>query len=200
MQAGVGALAAAVIGYYHALFPGDAPRCVVVEPEAADCLFRSIEAGDEKPRTIDGKLDTIMAGLACGEPSPVAWEILRQAACCFVTCPDYVAAKGMRIYATPLAGDPFIVSGESGPVTLGALDSILRENCVGELRDFSKLITTRRSSSSIPRATPTRFISGRLSGKGRTGAARILDRLCSLIRPAARRGRALAASWPFQLF
>jgi len=77
-----------------------------------------------------------MAGLACGEPSPVAWQILKEAACCFVTCPDYVAAKGMRIYGTPLAGDPFIVSGESGAVTLGALVSILRENCVSELRDY----------------------------------------------------------------
>ncbi len=139
VQAGVGALAAAVIGYYHALFGSEAPKCIVVEPENADCLYKSVLANDGNPHAIKGDLDTIMAGLACGEPSPVAWKILRETACCFVTCPDYVAAKGMRIYATPLQGDPFIVSGESGAVTLGALVSILRENGLGELRDFLKI-------------------------------------------------------------
>jgi len=139
VQAGVGALAAAVIGYYHALFGSEAPKCIVVEPENADCLYKSVLANDGNPHAIKGDLDTIMAGLACGEPSPVAWKILRETACCFVTCPDYVAAKGMRIYATPLQGDPFIVSGESGAVTLGALVSILRENGLSELRDFLKI-------------------------------------------------------------
>ncbi len=62
-----------------------------------------------------------MAGLACGEPSPIAWKVLRDCADAFVAAPDYVAAKGMRVYAVPLDGDPFIVSGESGAVTLGAL-------------------------------------------------------------------------------
>ena len=66
-----------------------------------------------------------MAGLACGEPSPIAWKILWDCADAFVACPDYVAAKGMRVYAVPLKGDPFVVSGESGAVTLGALMFIM---------------------------------------------------------------------------
>ncbi len=45
----------------------------------------------------------------------------------------------MRIYATPLKDDPFIVSGESGAVTLGALVSILKEEGAQELRDFLKI-------------------------------------------------------------
>jgi diaminopropionate ammonia-lyase len=139
VQAGVGALAASVIGYYHALFPDNPPRCIVVEPAAAACLYRSMLIDDGRPHRLESGLDTIMAGLACGEPSPVAWQILRRTADCFVTCPDYVAAKGMRIYATPLAGDPFVVSGESGAVTLGAFVSILRENGVGELRDYLQI-------------------------------------------------------------
>ncbi|NLV93500.1 MAG: diaminopropionate ammonia-lyase [Candidatus Riflebacteria bacterium] len=139
VQAGVGALAASVIGFYHALFRENAPKCVVVEPENAACLYESILEANKNPVKISGKLDTIMAGLACGEPSPLAWKTLKNNACCFLTCPDYVAAKGMRIYATPLQGDPFIVSGESGAVTLGAMVSILRENGVEELRDFLKI-------------------------------------------------------------
>lgn len=139
VQAGVGALAAAVVGFYHALFPDDPPFCVIVEPEAADCLYQSALAEDGMPKTVPGGLDTIMAGLACGEPSPIAWEVLKNSARCFVACPDYLSAKGMRIYATPLEGDPFIVSGESGAVTLGALVAILRENGLEELRNNLRL-------------------------------------------------------------
>jgi diaminopropionate ammonia-lyase len=136
VQAGVGALAAAVIGYYHSLFGQDAPKCIVVEPENAACLFRTAEMDDGKVHSVGGNLDTIMAGLACGEPSPIAWDILKDIVDAYVVVPDYIAAKGMRIYATPLAGDPFVISGESGAVTLGALVAILKENGVDELRDF----------------------------------------------------------------
>jgi diaminopropionate ammonia-lyase len=139
VQAGVGALAASVIGFYHALFGDRAPRCIVVEPDNADCLYKSILAGDGKPHGLNGNLDTIMAGLACGEPSPIAWEILKDTAYAFISCPDFIAAKGMRIYATPLRGDPFILSGESGGVTLGALATIMRDQSMSELREFLQI-------------------------------------------------------------
>ncbi len=139
VQAGVGALAASVIGFYHSLFGDKAPTCIVVEPENAACLFKSIQEKDGKPHTVTGSLNTIMAGLACGEPSPLAWNILKETADAFISCPDYVAAKGMRIYATPLKGDPFIVSGESGAVTLGALIGILTEEGLKDLKEMLKL-------------------------------------------------------------
>jgi diaminopropionate ammonia-lyase len=134
VQAGVGALAASVVGFYHALFGQEAPKCIIVEPDKAPCLFESAKANDGKPHTVTGALDTIMAGLACGDPSPMAWDILKEDADAFVTVPDYIAAKGMRMYATPLKGDPFIVSGESGAVTLGAFASIMQEDQLSELR------------------------------------------------------------------
>jgi diaminopropionate ammonia-lyase len=134
VQAGVGALAASVVGFYHALFGQEAPKCIVVEPDKAPCLFESAKANDGKPHTVTGALDTIMAGLACGDPSPMAWDILKEDADAFVTVPDYIAAKGMRMYATPLKGDPFIVSGESGAVTLGAFASIMQEDQLSDLR------------------------------------------------------------------
>ncbi len=139
VQAGVGALAAAVIGYYHSLFGNDAPKCIVVEPEDAACIYESARHKDGKIHNVEGDLNTIMAGLACGEPSPIAWDILKETADAFVSVPDYVAAKGMRIYATPLKDDPFIISGESGAVTLGALVAILKERGVEELRDCLKI-------------------------------------------------------------
>ena len=139
VQAGVGALACAVIGFYNSLFPDDPPISVVVEPDNAACLFHSAKVGDGLPHTVDGSLSTIMAGLACGEPSPIAWKVLKDHVDRFLSCPDYIAAKGMRIYATPLKGDPFIVSGESGAVTLGALITILKEKYFVKLKSELKL-------------------------------------------------------------
>jgi diaminopropionate ammonia-lyase len=117
----VGALAAATTGFYSSRFGADRPTTVVVEPAEANCLLHSAQIGDGKPHDVGGELQTIMAGLACGEPSPIAWDVLWDTVDVFVACPDYVAAKGMRVYGVPLSGDPFIVSGESGAVTLGAL-------------------------------------------------------------------------------
>lgn len=126
IQAGVGSLAAASIGYYRMLFGTDAPISVVVEPASAACIFASAQADNGGPHSFPGNLNTIMAGLSCGEPNPIAWDILRDCTEYFVISPDYVAAKGMRVYATPLRDDPFILSGESGAVTLGALMFIMQ--------------------------------------------------------------------------
>lgn len=139
VQAGVGSLAAATIGFYHNLFGAHRPRSVVVEPTKAACLYESARRGNGKPVSVSGKLDTIMAGLACGDPNPIAWEILRRSADFFTACPDYVAAKGMRVYGVPLKGDPFIVSGESGAVTLGALMYIMEYDGARELRQELRL-------------------------------------------------------------
>ncbi|MCC6147788.1 MAG: diaminopropionate ammonia-lyase [Anaerolineaceae bacterium] len=125
MQAGVGTLAASAFGYYASLFAQARPKMVVVEPDKAACLFHSMEVGDGKPHSISGELDTIMAGLACGDPNPIAWEVLYDCADGFIKCPDYVAAKGMRVGGVPLHGDPSIIAGESGAVTLGALMFIM---------------------------------------------------------------------------
>jgi len=135
VQAGVGALAASVIGYYSSLWGKDAPQCIVVEPDKAPCLLESAKQDDGQPHHVGGALDTIMAGLACGEPSELAWEILKGATDAFIAVPDYIAARGMRVYASPLAGDPPVISGESGAVPLGALLAILTEKGLEELRN-----------------------------------------------------------------
>jgi diaminopropionate ammonia-lyase len=136
VQAGVGALAAAVTGFYASRFGADRPVQVVVEPATADCLYQSAKIGDGNPHDISGDLQTIMAGLACGEPSPIAWGVLWDSVDAFVSTPDYVAAKGMRVYGVPLAGDPFIVSGESGAVTLGALTFVAEDPHFADLKKY----------------------------------------------------------------
>lgn len=86
IQAGVGSLAGAVVGYYTNLFPHDLPKFIVMEAQAADCLYQSALAGDGKPRNVTGDLSTIMAGLACGEPNIISWDILRNHVSVFVSC------------------------------------------------------------------------------------------------------------------
>jgi diaminopropionate ammonia-lyase len=117
-QAGVGALAAAVCASFWLRWGANRPRFVVVEPLHADCVYRSLEAG--WPMVVGGALDTVMAGLACGEVSELAWEILHGGANAAVALDDAYALNAMRLLANP-AGDPPIVAGETGGAGLGAL-------------------------------------------------------------------------------
>lgn len=134
VQAGVGAMAASVVGFYSAMFPEDPPLFIVVEPDKAACVYESIAAGDGKCHSVKGDLDTIMAGLACGDPSPVAFDILNNNADIFMQAPDNVAARGMRILGCPLHGDPMVVSGESGALPLGALFALQTDEINPELK------------------------------------------------------------------
>ena len=119
LQAGVGGLAAAVCGALWQSLGEGRPRFIVVEPEAAACLFAS--AAEGKAATIGGDLDTIMAGLACGETSLIAWDLLRHGAEGFMTLPDASAPLCMRLLADGVDGDPPLVAGESAVAGLAAL-------------------------------------------------------------------------------
>lgn len=121
VPAGVGAFAGALQATLTAGWGDDAPRVIVVESQAADCLYRSAIQVNGNAIAVDGALDTIMAGLACGEANTLAWPILRDHSAAFLSCADEIAALGMRILAAPLPGDTPITSGESGAVTMGAL-------------------------------------------------------------------------------
>ncbi len=118
-QAGVGALAAAVCANFWLQWGEHRPQFVVVEPTRADCVYRSLEAG--RPVAVGGSLETVMAGLACGEVSELAWEILRGGANAAVAVDDAYALDAMRLLARPVAGDPPVVAGETGGVGLAAL-------------------------------------------------------------------------------
>ncbi len=136
VQAGVGALAASVIGFYASLFKDDMPKFVVVEPNKAACIYESAKINDGEPHTVTGDLDTIMAGLACGEPNILSWDILRNHVSAFVSCPDWVSARGMRMLGVPVKGDPTVISGESGAVGMGLIAAIMETDEYKDLRDF----------------------------------------------------------------
>lgn len=114
VQAGVGGLAAAVVAHAWETWGAARPMMIVVEPVNAACLFASALAGHWV--SVDGDLETIMVGLACGEASPLAWRILQPGADAFVTVADARAEEAMRALAA--LG---VVGGESGVAGLAAL-------------------------------------------------------------------------------
>lgn len=143
LQAGVGAMAGALTGFFADYYGAEMPVITLVEPEKADCIFRTAKAADGKLHKVDGDLSTIMAGLACGEPCHVGWSQIRAYARHFASVPDWTAAKGMRILANPLGSDPKVISGESGAVTTGLVCQTLLDP---GLREWKERIGLNESS------------------------------------------------------
>ena len=135
IQAGVGSLAGAVQGYFANRYPENPPKVVVVEAEAAACLYKGASVGDGSIQIVDGDMVTIMAGLACGEPNTISWDILKNHVDTFIATPDWVAAKGMRMLAAPIKGDKPVTSGESGAAPFGTLACIMMMDEYKELRE-----------------------------------------------------------------
>ncbi|SVA23527.1 uncharacterized protein METZ01_LOCUS76381 [marine metagenome] len=121
-QAGVGSFAASIFSYFltsQKLLP----KLILVEPTGAACFFNSIQIGDGKPH-LTKELNTMMAGLSCGQPSILAWDIIKPNCDAFVICNDQLAKKGMQLLANPIGNDVVVVSGESGAVPIGLVNEI----------------------------------------------------------------------------
>ena len=143
LQAGVGSMPASLAGYFTNIYRNK-PVIAVVEPNKADCIFRTAKAADGKLHFVTEEMNTIMAGLACGEPCPIAWDVLKDCADYFLSFPDYAAAKGMRMLGNPLAGDERIVSGESGASAFGCVMEILSNPQLGSIKQMLGIDETSR--------------------------------------------------------
>jgi diaminopropionate ammonia-lyase len=120
LQGGVGGLAAAVVSYlWEELGASLAPIFIIVEPSQADCLYQSAVNG--RPTPAKGDLNTLMAGLSCGEVSRVAWPILETGVEFFMTIQDQAAIECMRLLRRGDLGDASITAGESGVAGLAGL-------------------------------------------------------------------------------
>lgn len=136
IQTGTGTLAAAVISYFSNLYSGSGakrakPVFVIVESSAADCLYRSANEN----RMVSVKGETLMSDLSMGEVNPIAWDIIKSSADFFISVPDYVGIKGMRILAAPVKSDKQISSGMSGAVTAGLTAEIMTNSKYKALKD-----------------------------------------------------------------
>lgn len=128
LQGGVGGLAAGVVSYLWELYGERRPRFVVVEPQQADCLCQSALKGEVASAT--GAVDSVMAGLACGEASPLAWRFLRPCVDWFMTIEDAEAVAATRLLAAGGARDLPLVSGESGAAGLAGLVALCRDRAL----------------------------------------------------------------------
>ena len=119
LQGGVGGLAAGVVSALWERYGAQRPAVLVVEPEQADCLLQSARVG--APARALGSVDSVMAGLACGETSPLAWRFLQPAVDAFMTVTDTEAVQAMRLLAGGEDGDVPVLAGESGVAGVAGL-------------------------------------------------------------------------------
>ncbi|MBN3762054.1 diaminopropionate ammonia-lyase [Burkholderia sp. Ac-20365] len=126
LQGGVGGLAAGVASYLWEHMGAQRPRFIVVEPRQADCLYQSAIAGHATRAT--GSVDSVMAGLACGEASPLAWKILEQCIDDFMLIDDNDAVDAMRRLASAKGDDAPLVAGESGAAGFAGLCVLMRDS------------------------------------------------------------------------
>ncbi|MDO6458891.1 diaminopropionate ammonia-lyase [Celeribacter halophilus] len=119
LQTGVGGAAAAVAAYLRRRYgAAKMPKIILADPDKSACWLETLRIG--KPVAVEGDLDTLMAGLACGEISLLAWDVLKPLAYAAVSVTDADAVNVMRRLATPSDGDPAIVAGESAVAGLAA--------------------------------------------------------------------------------
>ena len=120
LQGGVGGMAAGLASYFWEYHGAQRPCVISVEPAQADCLLQSAIQG--RPAKATGTVDSVMAGLACGETSPLAWRFLQPCVDAFMTIEDEQAIEAMRTLAQGSERDTPIVAGESGVAGLAALE------------------------------------------------------------------------------
>lgn len=118
-------MAAGLAAYFWERYQTKRPTLIVVEPTQADCLYQSALAGHAANAT--GSIDSVMAGLACGETSPLAWRFLQASADFFITIADASAIDAMKTLAFGEYGDMPIVSGGSGAAGLAALIELAQD-------------------------------------------------------------------------
>lgn len=136
LQAGVGSFTAAVAAGIYNLISENHPKIIVVEPENAACFYESALDPSGGPKQVYGDLATMMAGLSCGAPNPIAWDILKNISHSFLTLDDSLSARGMRVLGNPLLGDPRIVSGESGAaVSVGLIYELVQDENREDIRE-----------------------------------------------------------------
>lgn len=137
VQAGVGGLACAILSWFLHRYGPSRPFIIAAEPTRAACLQVSARAGH--PVTLAGSLDTIMAGLRCGEVSTTAWPTIAAGMDGYAAVEDEASRSAMDVLARPIDRDPAITAGPSGACGLAALTCLLRDPEAGPLREASGL-------------------------------------------------------------
>lgn len=135
LQAGVGSFAGSMAASLIQSKNHKNIKIIIVEPDNAACLYKSAKHDSGTPQNVSGDLQTMMAGLSCGEPSTQGWSILKNTAAAFIHCTDEISGRGMRIFAHPIGSDKKVISGESGSVTIGTLHEIMTNSNLKNVKE-----------------------------------------------------------------
>ena len=119
VQAGVGGLVCAAASWLSWKFGAQRPFLVSCEPDGAACLLESARAG--RAGACAGDLDTIMAGLRCAEPSPLAWPVIAHGVDAFITISDGQAEQAIEAFKADSGRDDPLEPGPSGICSAAAL-------------------------------------------------------------------------------
>jgi diaminopropionate ammonia-lyase len=151
LQGGVGGMAAGLVSYLWEHHGAQRPHFIVVEPQQADCLFQSALQGRAARAT--GSVDSVMAGLACGETSPLAWRFLQPSIDNFITIDDDAAVQAMRVLAAGSDKDIPIVAGESGVAGLAGLQALRNDAAASRqlgLDEHSRVLLINTEGATAP--------------------------------------------------
>jgi diaminopropionate ammonia-lyase len=151
LQGGVGGLAAGISSYLWEFHGANRPRFIVVEPEQADCLYQSARVGHAADAT--GSVDSVMAGLACGKTSPLAWRFLEPCIDYFLTVADADAVAAMKGLAAGAEKDAPIISGESGAAGVAGLTVLRQDAALSEavgLDTHSRILCISTEGATAP--------------------------------------------------
>lgn len=137
IQAGVGSWPSAVVHFFRKKLQNTKTKIICVEPFESDCIYESIK--QQSIAKTHKSQETIMAGLNCGTPSTVAFEILKAGIDAFLLISDQYTIDAIKHLNAPLPNDPYIASGESGAAGLGGLLATLNNQALTELKKQLKL-------------------------------------------------------------
>ncbi len=135
LQSGVGGLSAAGTSHYVLNYGDARPKLISVEPVDSDCFLESVKNGNGETLPTKGKQESIMAGLNCGIPSPLAWKIIKDGMDFFLSVSDDYAEEAMRLYYYPKGNDERIISGESGSAGLAGLLALCKNSKLEEAKN-----------------------------------------------------------------
>ncbi len=140
LQAGVGGMASGAIAGIAKYFKR-IPKIIIVEPENADCVLRSIEKGSLKKINI--KKESIMGGMSCGEVSLVPWKILKNAVNFCSSVPDNYVARTLAMLKNKYFCNQNIIGGECatpGIISLISLSEDKKKREQLELNENSNVL------------------------------------------------------------
>jgi len=140
LQAGVGGMAAGLVAGVANYFK-KVPKIIIVEPENANCVMKSIE--NNTPTSVDIKKESIMGGMSCGEVSLVPWQILKNSVNNCVSVSDKFVSQTVAMLADKVLSDISIEGGEcSTPGITSLISCCINEEtkCALEINENSNIL------------------------------------------------------------